>query len=82
MWKKNLDPFITVLKCSTSSVLPIMFCHPDLVTTAHITVYLPTRGKEAEFVNALASLDNTIEDVKELYPESEIIIHGDGNVNP
>ena len=82
MWRKELDPFITVLKTSGASVLPILFQHPDCAPSIHITIYLPTSGKEAEFIDALALLDNTIDDLKNVHPEATIFVRGDANVNP
>ena len=82
MWKRQLDPFITVLPTSSDSVLPILFNHPECILSVHITVYLPTRGKESEFLQALAILDNTIEEVKLLHSGAELFVRGDANVNP
>ena len=82
MWKRELDPFITVLKCPSPSILPIVFNHPDFIISVHITVYLPTRGQETEFIDALAHLANTIHEIKDKNPEAMIFVRGDANVNP
>ena len=82
MWKRELDPYVTVLKCPSPGILPIIFTHPEFVTSVHITVYLPTRGQESEFIDALALLANTVHDIKEKHPESMIFVRGDANVNP
>ena len=82
MWRKELDPYIKVLECKHPSVLPILFTPPGLQKSVHLTIYLPTSGKEAEFMECLALLNNTIEEVKVNYPAIEILICGDANVNP
>ena len=81
MWRSKLDPYIKVLPTSSSSSLPILLAIPGLCTTAHIAVYLPTSGKESEFITALAALDDILTMVKEEYA-CPIYIRGDCNVNP
>ena len=81
MWKQCLDPHIKVYKVETSSFLPIVFEPPDLPTTIHIAVYLPTLGKESEFLSELSSLDVCIKDLKEEYSNSQIYLRGDFNVS-
>ena len=81
MWRSKLDPYVKVLPASSSSSLPILLSIPGLCTTAHIAVYLPTSGKESEFITALAALEVTINMINEEYP-CPIYIRGDCNVNP
>ena len=80
-WRSKLDPYVKVLPTSSPSSLPILLSVPGLSTTAHIAVYLPTSGKESEFVTALAALDVTITIIKGDY-SCPIYIRGDCNVNP
>ena len=82
LWRKNLDPCVKTYPTSTASILPIIFKPPDSATSIHITVYLPTSGQEGEFIDALAQLANTIEDLEEEYPKAMVFIRGDANVNP
>ena len=79
LWKKSLDPFITVFQTQSSRILPIILDVPGLQTSAHINIYLPTAGRENEFVDELATLQNTIEDISEKYPAAIIYIRGDAN---
>ena len=44
-------------------------------------MYLPTSGKEVEFVSALSSMDACLEMIKEDY-DCPIYLRGDANVNP
>ena len=82
MWRKEYDPFVTVHQSPTSSILPLVFDHPDLRPSVHLTIYLPTAGREAEFVDALAHLANIIDEMKEIHPNALLFIRGDANVNP
>ena len=81
MWKKILDPHITNLPLISSSFLPILFHPPDAPLTIHIAVYLPTSGKETEFVNELAKLSIAVDDLGKAYPKAAKFIRGDFNVN-
>ena len=81
MWHSNLDPYVKILPTTSSSSLPILLSIPGLQPTAHIGVYLPTSGKEPEFISALSALDLIITTIKEEY-SIPIYIRGDCNVNP
>ena len=81
MWRSKLEPYITVLPTTSSSVLPIVLSVPGVELSAHICLYLPTSGKEAESVSALASLEVCIQEIQEDYG-CPIYLRGDFNVNP
>ena len=81
LWRTELDPFIKVLPTTSSAVLPLLLSLPGLCPAAHITVYLPTSGREAEFVSTLGILESCIENIQEDL-SCPIYIRGDFNVNP
>ena len=81
LWKKSLDSYATVHPPTSPSMLPLIFKYPGLSTSIHAAVYLPTAGQEAKFIDALANLSNTIENLVEQYPDSLIFVRGDSNVN-
>ena len=82
LWKRSLDQYITVWTAHVSpSFLPLVFSYPGCVPTIHITIYLPTSGKDAEFIEVIAKLDNCIQDMTAKHPETLIFIRGDANVN-
>ena len=81
MWRCQLDPYVRVLPTTTASVLPLLLSIPGLPTTAHLTVYLPTAGKDAEFVSALADLDTCVSEIFENFA-CPVYIRGDFNANP
>ena len=82
MWNSALDPFITILPTTSAAVLPLLLSIPGLSPSAHICVYLPTRGQDDKFVLALAALTAVMESLAEDYPNTPVYIRGDANVNP
>ena len=70
-----------VLPTPTSSVLPLILSIPGLTPTAHLTVYLPTHGRDPEFISAMGALDSIMEQILEDY-SCPIYLRGDFNVNP
>ena len=56
LWRRSLDKFISVLRCTTSSFLPILFSYSGCPTTLHVALYLPTSGREFQFVEEVSKL--------------------------
>ena len=81
LWKAELDPFISILPSETSRISAILLDLPEHQTTVHINVYLPTSGKEAEFISTLGTLQVVIEDAKEAHPTALIYVKGDANAS-
>ena len=81
LWKSSLDSFISVHPVSTSSFLPVIYKPPDLPTSIHIALYLPTSGLEVEFIEELTKLTVVINDLTNIYPGALIFLRGDCNVN-
>jgi hypothetical protein len=52
MWRKWLDPHISVHPVQSPAFLPLILQLPGAQTSAHIAVYLPTSGKDYEFISA------------------------------
>ena len=82
LWNKQLDPYIKVPNLSSTAILPIILQLPGLKTSIHVSIYLPTQGKEAEFVSELANLRICLEELTQAYQDPVIYIRGDSNVNP
>ena len=78
-WKKELDPYVTIAPVNSSRFLPLVLDIPGYQTTIHIALYLPTAGKESEFVQELAALNNIIEELGEKYSNALFYIRGDAN---
>ena len=81
-WEKSLDPYISVLKSPSSAMCGIVMEFPDIRTSAHFSIYLPTSGLDSEFLNEISNLQIFIEQTLELYPGIAIFIRGDSNSNP
>ena len=81
MWASQLDPYIRVLPTSTSSILPLLLSIPGISPSIHLTIYLPTHGRDSEFAEALATLDSCVSDFIENF-SGPIYLRGDFNVNP
>ena len=74
MWRRSLDPYIQIHPVQTSAFLPIILQQPSMRSSAHIAIYLPTSGKEYEFITELASLKNCLDEIRENYNEPAIFI--------
>ena len=79
MWKVELDHLVTILPSETSRITTLFFDPPDTLTTFHINIYLPTSGKDAQYINTLATLQATIYDVSTQYPDTLMYVKGDAN---
>ena len=82
LWHSSLDPFITVLPTSSPSVLPLFLSIPGLSSSVHIGIYLPTSGRDSDFLTALSALDMVLVSLSETKPGVPVYIRGDANVNP
>ena len=82
LWSRQLDPYIEVISTSSSAFLPIIFKMPGLRISIHVTIYLPTHGKDSQFVSDLADLRNCLDELVERFTDPIIYVRGDGNVNP
>ena len=81
LWKKNLDPYVSIHPVQTSSFSPLVLKIPGCQTTVHIVLYLPTHGKDANFVSDFADLKNCLEELRDTYPDCLFFLRGDSNVN-
>ena len=81
MWATHLDPFVSIYPSDTSSFTCLILQIPGYQVTIHVVVYLPTSGRENEFISELTSLRLAITELKEKYQESAIFIRGDSNAN-
>ena len=82
LWKTSLDSHVYSCKSSSASFLPIVFSPPGHRTSIHFSIYLPTAGKDTEFVEEVVKLGNCIEELLEKHEDAILFIRGDANVNP
>ena len=82
LWPANLDPFISILPITTSSILPVRVRMPGCIESYHICIYFPSAGKDDAFVDVLAILSIMIKDLREQHGENcPIFIRGDANAS-
>ena len=81
LWRKYLDPFINIHITDTSSFLPIILELPNCTVSIHIALYLPTAGKDSEYIAELSKLRTTIDDLSLKFPSSIVFIRGDANAS-
>ena len=82
LWQTSMDPYITIIPTNTSSITALLLKIPGYTVSVHLCIYMPTSGKEVQFVSAISCLDSCIDDILEKYPEAEVFVRGDANVNP
>ena len=81
MWAKHLDPYVTVHPTTTSAFTAIVLQIPGYQVSIHIVCYLPTAGREQDFVSELTNLRICLEDLTEQYPSAILYMRGDSNVS-
>ena len=82
MWRYNLDSYIKTLNPPSSNILPVLFSPPGSMPSLHISIYLPTAGKDSEFIEQISCLHNFLSMTRTQFPGSPIFIRGDSNANP
>ena len=81
MWQVSLDSFIQIHPVHTSSFLPVVYSPPGCPVSVHIALYMPTSGKETDFLEELSSLGACLDELSEKYKDCLFFIRGDANVN-
>ena len=56
LWKRSLDPYITIHNVTSSSFTPLVLDLPNHQKSIHIGIYLPTHGRDHDFLAELAEL--------------------------
>ena len=81
MWKNKLLSFIRRPSSPSSCILPILFSPPNATPTIHISVYLPTPGRDNDFMEELSILTQFLSDLNNTYPGFPIYVRVDMNSN-
>ena len=81
LWKNDLHPFIEPVTVKTSSFLPIILHPLGSSPSIHICIYLPTAGKDKQFVEELTALSSALHDLSFLHPGTPVYLRGDFNVS-
>ena len=81
MWKKDLDPYVTLFPPISPAALPIIFHPPGAVKSLHVSVYLPTCGLEHEYIEELSNLSMLLQQLSLEYHNAPLYIRGDFNTS-
>ena len=81
LWKRTLDPFVKVLDVNSDSINVIIMTIPGYPTTVHINIYLPTAGRDADYISELSKLENILEEIDDEYNKPIVVIRGDANAS-
>ena len=79
MWEASLDPFVSVHVSDSSAFLPIILQIPNIKTSIHVALYLPTAGQDTEFLAEVAKLRVSLDELLIKFPDSVIYLRGDAN---
>ena len=79
LWRKYLDPYVTVQEPVSTSFLFLVLNIPGTRPSIHGALYLPTSGKEVEYLSDLAKLKTTLDDLTVKHPRAVIFLRGDAN---
>ena len=77
----KLKLHVEIIPVNTPAFLPIVFSPPGVAVSIHVSVYLPTMGKESEFMEELAKLNACLSEMKTNYPDALIYLRGDFNTS-
>ena len=81
LWHSSISSSITVLPSESPSFQSILMKIPGTVPSVHTALYLPTSGKENQFMASLVDLGAHIEEIRLKYPNAPHFLRGDANSN-
>ena len=81
LWAHLLDPYVTIHPPTTSAITALILCIPGYQVTVHIAIYLPTSGRDTDFLSEITNLRVCITELADQYPGAAFFIRGDSNVN-
>ena len=79
MWKTSISPFVKILPTSSPSFVSVMVTPPGILPSVHTAVYLPTAGKDGEWLATLVELEDHVMMNVEKYGDLAIFLRGDFN---
>ena len=79
MWKASLDPYLTVHVTDSSSFLPVVLDIPNVQTSIHIALYLPTAGQDSEYLAELSKLRLALDELVLRLDNPAVFLRGDAN---
>ena len=82
MWHTSLSPFIKVIETNSPSFVSVLFSPPGCLPSLHTGVYLPTAGRDGDWLAALIELEKHIGEVSDQHNGAlAIYLRGDFNAS-
>ena len=81
LWHSSISSSITVIPSESPSFQSVLMKIPGTVPSVHTALYLPTSGKEDQFMSSLVDLGDHIEQIRLKYPDAPHFLRGDANCN-
>ena len=81
LWHSSISSSITVIPSVSPTFQSILLKLPGTVPSVHTALYLPTSGKEDQFMSSLVDLGTHIEEIRLKYPDAPHFLRGDANCN-
>ena len=64
LWRKELDPYVSIHEPTSSRILALVLDKPGYQVSIHFNIYLSTAGNDAVYMKDLNILENTIKILK------------------
>ena len=82
LWHSSLSPFIKILPSSSPSFISVLLSPPGHLPSLHTGVYLPTAGRDGEWLSTLIELEDHIVKTKEKHEGPlAVFLRGDFNAS-
>ena len=81
LWRRSLDPYVKTIDVNSASFNVLLLNIPGYPITVLINIYLPTSGRNAEYLAELSKLENTMDELEEAYDNPIFMIRGDANAS-
>ena len=65
LWAKQLDPYVSIHQPTNSSFTAMILRIPGVQVSIHVCLYMPTSGKENDFVSELTDLRICLEELND-----------------
>ena len=81
LWHKSLSPFLKVLPTCSPSFVSVLLSPPGILPSLHTAVYLPTAGKDGDWLATIMYLESHFVENVERYGDVAVYLRGDFNAS-
>ena len=81
MWHFSLSPHLEVQPTTSPSCVSVLLSPPGILPSLHTAVYLPTAGRDGEWLAALVELEQHVQDSIEKQGPLAVFLRGDFNAS-